>query len=115
MRQRDLAATAAGHADLVERSLLPAVNVAVLQYAPATIAERLHEYGVPGVSIAVIDGGAVAWARAYGTADLASGRAATTATLFEAASMSKPVASTAALQMLQEGVLALGAPVVEAT
>jgi CubicO group peptidase (beta-lactamase class C family) len=65
------------------------------------------------VSIAVIDGGAVAWARAYGTADLASGRAATTATLFQAASMSKPVASTAALQMVQEGLLALGAPVNE--
>lgn len=87
------------------------MRVAGRQYAPATIAERLHEYGVPAVSIAVIDGGSVAWARAYGTADMASGRAASTATLFQAASMSKPVASTAALQLVQEGVLALDAPV----
>jgi CubicO group peptidase (beta-lactamase class C family) len=65
------------------------------------------------VSIAVIDGGAVAWARAFGIADKASGRAATTATLFQAASMSKPVASTAALQLVQKGILALDAPVNE--
>jgi CubicO group peptidase (beta-lactamase class C family) len=111
MRQRDVAATTAGQADLVERSLLPAVRVAGRLYAPATIAERLYEYGVPAVSIAVIDGGAVAWARAYGIADMASGRTPTTATLFQAASMSKPIASTAALQLVQEGILALDAPV----
>jgi CubicO group peptidase (beta-lactamase class C family) len=112
-QQRELAATPAGQADLVERSLLPAVRVAGRQYAPATIAERLQEYGVPAVSIAVIDQGALAWARAYGTADMTSGRAATTATLFQAASMSKPVASTAALQLVQEGILALDTPVNE--
>jgi len=111
--QRELAATATERADLVERSLLPAVRVAGRQYASATIAERLHEYGVPAVSIAVIDGGAVAWARAYGAADMASGRVATTATLFQAASMSKAVASIAALQLVQEGILALDAPVNE--
>jgi len=113
MRQGELAGTATGRADRVERDLLPAVRVAGRHYPPATIAERLHEYGVPAVSIAVIDGGAVVWARAYGTADMASGRAATPTTLFQAASMSKPVASTAALQLVQEGILALDAPVSE--
>ncbi len=65
------------------------------------------------VSVAVIDGGRVVWARAYGLADIASGRAATPATLFQAASMSKAVASTATLLLVQEGTLALDTPVNE--
>lgn len=112
-RQSELAEAANRQADLVERDLLPAVRVAGRQYAPATIAERLREYRVPAVSVAVVDSGIVVWARAYGTADVASGRAVTSATLFQAASLSKAVAGTAALLMVQDGILALDAPVNE--
>jgi CubicO group peptidase (beta-lactamase class C family) len=66
---------------------------------------RVH--GVPAVSVAVIYDGRVEWAKAYGVADVESGRAATTATLFQAASMSKPVASMGALRLVQEGRLTL--------
>lgn len=100
-------------ADRVERSLVPGVRVAGRHYTPATITERMRQYSIRAVSMAVIDGGRVVWARAYGLADIASGRAATPATLFQAASMSKPVASTAALELVQEGTLALDAPVNE--
>jgi len=100
-------------ADRVERNLLPGVRVAGRQYVPATIGERLREYRVPAISVAVIDGGRVMWTRAYGLADVASGRVATPTTLFQAASMSKAVASTAALLLVQDGTLALDAPVNE--
>jgi CubicO group peptidase (beta-lactamase class C family) len=80
-------------------------------YTPATIAERMKHYGVPAVSVALIDDGRIVWARAYGLADVAGNRVATPATLFQAASMSKPVASVAALQLVQEGRVALDAPV----
>jgi CubicO group peptidase (beta-lactamase class C family) len=53
---------------------------------------------VPGVSIAVIDHGRIAWTRAYGVADADSGRPVTPATLFQAASISKPVAAVAAVR-----------------
>ena len=58
---------------------------------------------VPGVSIAFIDGGRIAWTRTYGLADPATGRPVSTDTLFQAASISKPVAAMAALYMVEEG------------
>ncbi len=61
---------------------------------------RLHE--VPGMSIAVIKSFAIHWAKGYGTADVESGRPAVTSTLFQAASISKPVSAMAALRMAQD-------------
>jgi CubicO group peptidase (beta-lactamase class C family) len=95
----------------VERSILPSTRVSTRKYTPATIAERMKHFGVPAVSVALIDSGRIVWARAYGFADVAGSRAATPATLFQAASMSKPVASVAALQLVQDGRLALDTPV----
>jgi CubicO group peptidase (beta-lactamase class C family) len=60
-------------------------------------------HGVPGVSVAVINGGRLEWARGYGEADLESDRTVTSETLFQAASMSKPVAALAALRLVEEG------------
>jgi CubicO group peptidase (beta-lactamase class C family) len=68
-------------------------------------------YRVPAVSVAVMDGGRVAWARAWGTADVATGAPASPGTLFQAASISKPVAALAALSLVQEGLLELDGPV----
>ncbi len=51
---------------------------------------------VPAVSIAVFRDGHIEWARAYGVAT-------TTGTLFQAASVSKPLAAMAALHMAQHG------------
>jgi CubicO group peptidase (beta-lactamase class C family) len=91
----------------VEQDLLPSVRVRGRSYTPATIEARMRHYGVPAVSVAVIHEGRIAWARAYGMADVESERAATPATLFQAASMSKPVAATAALLLVQDGRLEL--------
>ncbi len=73
----------------------------------STLAERMEALGVPGVSIAVINNGEVEWARGYGLADVESGRPVTTTTLFQAASISKPVAATAALKFVQDGLIDL--------
>ncbi len=67
----------------------------------------MEELGVPGVSVAVISDGRIAWARAYGLADAEAGTTVTTETLFQAASMSKPVAAMGALTLVQEGLLTL--------
>ena len=72
-----------------------------------TIQERLREYRVAGVSVAVINGGRIEWARGWGEAQAGSGIPVDTATLFQAASISKPVAAVAALRLVQEGRLAL--------
>jgi CubicO group peptidase (beta-lactamase class C family) len=69
--------------------------------------ERLRFHRVPGVSVAVFEGGRVAWARGWGEAEAGSGTPVDTATLFQAASISKPVAAVGALRMVEAGQLGL--------
>jgi CubicO group peptidase (beta-lactamase class C family) len=75
------------------------------------LAERMRALAVPGVSIAVIDGGRIAWAKGYGVADVDGTQPVDTATLFQAASISKPVAALAALRLVERGALDLDADV----
>jgi CubicO group peptidase (beta-lactamase class C family) len=76
--------------------------------APAykTLAERMAELKVPAISVAVFEQGHVKWARAYGVAAV-GGAPATPDTLFQAASMSKAFAATAALRLVEQGKLDL--------
>jgi CubicO group peptidase (beta-lactamase class C family) len=99
------------HIARIEAGLLPAVQVRGRTLAPHTLADEMATHHTPSVSIAVVDHGRIVWARAYGQADVASGRAATTRTLYQAASISKTVTASAAMQMVQEGRLGLDRPV----
>jgi CubicO group peptidase (beta-lactamase class C family) len=76
-----------------------------------TIQELMQRFKVPGVSIAVIKDFKIHWARAYGMADVETGRAADVNTLFQAASISKPVTAMAALRLAQEGKLSIDADI----
>ena len=78
-----------------------------------SLAERLAHYKVPGVSIALVDSGRIVWARGYGLKETGTTDSVTPATLFQAASISKPVAATAMLHLVEEGKLALDMPVNE--
>jgi CubicO group peptidase (beta-lactamase class C family) len=62
---------------------------------------------VPGVSVAVIRDFEIHWAKGYGIADLKTNAPVTTDTLFQAASISKPVMAMAFLRSVQEGKVAL--------
>jgi CubicO group peptidase (beta-lactamase class C family) len=77
------------------------------------LAERMAFYSVPGVSIAVISGGEIVCARGYGVRDVDATDAATVETLFQAASISKPVTVIGALRLVEQGLLALDADVNE--
>ncbi|HEX8360840.1 MAG TPA: serine hydrolase domain-containing protein [Longimicrobium sp.] len=83
--------------------------------APETfsLAERMAHYKVPGVSVAVVEGGRIAWARGFGVREAGTADSVTGTTLFQAASISKPVAATGMLRMVDEGKLALDTPVNE--
>ena len=72
-----------------------------------TLAERMAELKVPGVTVAFIEDGKVKWARAYGVAAAGGTQAVTPDTLFQAASMSKALASAAALRLVEQGKLDL--------
>jgi CubicO group peptidase (beta-lactamase class C family) len=82
-------------------------------HACQTLADRMAADHVPGVSVAVIHGGAIEWAQGFGVARL--GDAPVTAeTLFQAGSISKPVAAMAALHLVEQGRLSLDSDVNQA-
>ena len=76
----------------------------------ATLADRMAQLHVPGVSIAVIHNGAIEWARGFGVVEL-GGAAVDADTMFQAGSISKPVAAMAALRLVDQKKLALDADV----
>jgi CubicO group peptidase (beta-lactamase class C family) len=91
----------------VEHGLLPPVLVKGEPTPHMNLVDRMSFHKVPGVSIAVIDQGRIAWARGYGFADTAAKRPVTAETRFQAASISKAVAAAAALHFVEEGKLEL--------
>jgi CubicO group peptidase (beta-lactamase class C family) len=74
---------------------------------PFTLAEVMKKYGVPGVSVAVIHDFRIHWSKGYGIADVETGAKVDTETLFQAASISKPVAAMAVLRAVQDGKFSL--------
>jgi len=77
------------------------------ELAALTLTGAMQQLGVPGVSIAVIRDYAVHWAKGYGVADVETRQPVSVDTLFQAASISKPVTAMAAMRLVQEGRLPL--------
>jgi len=72
-----------------------------------TVTELMEEFGVPGVSIAVIKDFKIHWVKAYGVADVETGQLVDIETMFQAASISKPVAAMGVLRAVQDGLFKL--------
>jgi CubicO group peptidase (beta-lactamase class C family) len=98
--------SAAARRAAVERALVVAATAGQPSMT-ASLQERMLHYSVPGVSIAVIQDGRIHWAHGYGVSRAGDGPPVDTATIFQAASISKPVASMAALRLVEEGRLEL--------
>jgi CubicO group peptidase (beta-lactamase class C family) len=95
----------------VETGLLPAIVFSDHTLPTATLVAQMKRYRVPGVSIALIDGGRIAWAEGYGTITAGGLRRISTRTLFQAASISKLVTAVGVLKLVQDGKLQLDANV----
>ncbi|HUX13118.1 MAG TPA: serine hydrolase domain-containing protein [Spirochaetia bacterium] len=65
---------------------------------------------IPGLSIAVVEGNGVAWEKSFGVRDVESRAPVTNATVFEAASLGKPVFAYAVLRLAAEGKIDLDRP-----
>jgi CubicO group peptidase (beta-lactamase class C family) len=85
--------------------LLPPVPVQ--DDAGYSLDERMRHHRVEAVSVAVVREFRVAWSDARGLADREAGERATTETLFQAASISKPVTAAAVMRKAQTGELSL--------
>ncbi len=77
------------------------------------VPELLERHRVPGAAIALIDGGEPAWERGFGLADPARGAPVGPATVFNVASVSKPVTAWGVMRLADAGALDLDRPVTE--
>jgi CubicO group peptidase (beta-lactamase class C family) len=73
----------------------------------------MQEHHVPGVSIAILQKNAMYWAQGFGVSDVRRQTPVTTATIFEACSMSKPVMTLSVLKLIERGQLDLDTPLVQ--
>jgi len=94
---------AATHLDKLR--LLP--PVLIRGEAGYSIGDRMRHYNVQAVSVAVVKDFRVIWAEARGLADRDASVPATTETLFQAGSISKPVAAAGILRRVERGELKL--------
>jgi CubicO group peptidase (beta-lactamase class C family) len=90
----------------IENGLLPPVLIKGRSDAMKLV-DRMKYYRVPGVSVAVINNGRIEWARGYGVIEAGGTQPVTSETLFEAGSISKPVAAMAVLRLVEQGKLDL--------
>lgn len=91
----------------IEGDLVPGLVIENEERAPAGVEERMEQLAIPGLGLAFFDGGEVVWTASYGLADVETGRPVTPETRFQAASISKPVAATVALDLVEDGLLDL--------
>lgn len=75
------------------------------------IPRLMTEAKIPGLSIAIVKDGKIIWSQGFGVTDLSSPSPVTNETIFESASLSKPVFALAYLQFLEEEGLDLDEPV----
>jgi CubicO group peptidase (beta-lactamase class C family) len=66
----------------------------------------------PGLAVALVHRGQVAWASGYGLADRVAREPVTASTGFQAASLSKPVTAWGVLRLVEQGRIGLDEPVV---
>jgi CubicO group peptidase (beta-lactamase class C family) len=71
------------------------------------VPELMKKAGVPGLAIAVIRGGKTAWLHGFGLKEVKTGQPVTGETVFEAASLSKPVFTYGVLKLVEQGKLGL--------
>jgi len=91
----------------IENSLIKNIQIKGDSIQKFNILERMEYYKVPGVSIAIVENGKIKWAKGYGYANTETGTKVDANTLFQAGSISKPLAALAALKLYENGSLEL--------
>ena len=104
-----LAPGVASSADL-EGGMLEWPQEDMAQALSIYVPRRMTEEEVPGLAIAVVSEGKIVFEQGYGTADLWGDEPVTSNTIFEAASLGKPVMAIGALGLVREAKLFLDVP-----
>jgi CubicO group peptidase (beta-lactamase class C family) len=91
----------------IENSLIKNIQIKGDSIQKFNILERMDFYKVPGVSIAIVENGKIKWAKGYGYANTETGTKVNASTLFQAGSISKPLAALSALKLFENDSLDL--------
>jgi CubicO group peptidase (beta-lactamase class C family) len=83
---------------------------ATIQQLERDIPELMKKHGVPGLSIALIRDGKTTWVHGFGIKEARTGQPVMENTVFEAASLSKPVFTYGVLKLVEQGKLGLDVP-----
>ena len=75
--------------------------------------DLMRQYQVPGVSLAGIEDGNLAWTRQFGVRSIETRQAVTVNTIFEACSMTKPLFAYAMLKLVEQQIIDLDVPLVQ--
>jgi len=94
------------HIQHVTSGLIGGIVIKGEEHSTHTLADRMKELNVPGVSVAVIHNGKIEWARGFGVRSI-GGPPVNPETMFQAGSISKPLAALACLRLVQQGKLSL--------
>ena len=93
---------------LLAVSLAPAAAAAAAaDPVDEVIVAEMHKRKIPGLSLAIIDGGKLVRVKGYGVIDAGGTTPVTPSTLFQAGSISKPVSAFGALCLVGAGMLGL--------
>jgi len=87
--------------------LMASASIVNADHVDDVITTQMRERQIPGVALAVIEGGKIVREQGYGFRDEGRVEPVTPATLFQAASVSKPVAALGALRLVEEGRISL--------
>ena len=72
-----------------------------------SITDLMKETNTPGINIAIIHDSEIIWTKGYGIADIETELPVNTNTIFQAASISKPLTALAVMKLVQDGKLDL--------
>ncbi len=108
-----------GLATVQSCSAQPSDRVAALTQAERlaeleTVIPALMDSGaVTGLSMAIVNDSAIVWSRGFGVRSVETGEPVDESSVFEAASLSKPVFAYALLQLVDQGLIDLDTPIAE--
>ena len=77
----------------------------------AFVAHERREKGIPAISVALVDGRRIVWARGFGWADSSAGTPASASTVYRVGSVSKLFTDIGIMRLVEQRKLSLDAPV----
>jgi CubicO group peptidase (beta-lactamase class C family) len=91
------------HITKIENNLFQITKSGADSGIATSVLDRMKALGVQGMSVAVFDQGNIIWSKGYGFRNKELNQPVNSSTVFQAASISKPVTSVASFRLMEKG------------